>query len=232
MRCAHSCARRRLDGADVIKLFATAGLGGDPHQTMSDAQMDAACAEAAAAGLRSVVHAVYDERRARGGRCRLHVDRARHVRVGRDAEADGRARDVVRSEPARVAQLRRASRGFGMSDESVADMRDALASRPPTRFAARAAGVRIVFGTDAVAGAHGRNAEEFIYRVREAHERPADVLISATSLAAESLGLGHAHRHDRAGFEADLVATDGDLLDDITAVRRVAFVMKGGKRVR
>jgi imidazolonepropionase-like amidohydrolase len=97
---------------------------------------------------------------------------------------------------------------------------------------ARAHGVKIVLGTDAVAGAHGRNAEEFIYRVKDGGDRPMDALLSGTSVAAESLGL-----KDRVGaiaprFDADLVAVDGNPLDDITAVRRVVFVMKGGKVFR
>ena len=94
---------------------------------------------------------------------------------------------------------------------------------------ARAHNVKVIFGTDAVAGAHGRNAEEFIYRVRDAHDPPLDALRSATSLAAESLGLGDRSGTVAPGFEADLIATDGNPLDDITAVRRVVFVMKGGK---
>ena len=89
--------------------------------------------------------------------------------------------------------------------------------------------VKAIFGTDAVAGAHGRNAEEFIYRVRDAHEAPMDTLMSATSIAAESLGLGERIGTVAPGFEADLVATGGNPLDDITAVRRVVFVMKAAK---
>jgi imidazolonepropionase-like amidohydrolase len=89
--------------------------------------------------------------------------------------------------------------------------------------------VKIVFGTDAVAGSHGRNAEEFIYRVKEAGETPEDVLISATSMSAESLGMSDRIGTIAVGKAADLVATDGDPLADITAVRRVRFVMKDGK---
>jgi imidazolonepropionase-like amidohydrolase len=120
---------------------------------------------------------------------------------------------------------------FGMSDESVETVRGAVQATAAALRRARSLRVRIVFGTDAVAGAHGRNAEEFVYRVREASERPADVLMSATSLAAESLGLGTRIGTIAAGYDADLVATDGNLLDDITAVRRVKFVMKAGKPV-
>jgi Amidohydrolase family len=77
------------------------------------------------------------------------------------------------------------------------------------------------------AGARGRNAEEFVYRVNDAHEKPADVLISAMSLSAESLGLGDQIGTLAPGFQADLVATEGNPLEDITAVR-VVFVMKSG----
>jgi len=50
--------------------------------------------------------------------------------------------------------------------------------------------VKIVFGTDAVAGSHGRNAEEFISRVNEAGEKPMDAIVSATSASADALGMG------------------------------------------
>ena len=90
----------------------------------------------------------------------------------------------------------------------------------------------IVFGTDAVSGAHGRNAEEFVYRVRDAREQPMDAIVSATSLAAASLGMGDHLGAIAPGFDADLVAVDGNPLDDITAVRRVTFVMKAGQVVK
>ena len=93
-------------------------------------------------------------------------------------------------------------------------------------------GLKIVFGSDALAGSHGRNAEEFIYRVRDGREPPMETLKSATSIAAESLGMSNRIGAVVPGMEADLVATDGNPLDDITAVRRVVFVMKGGKVYR
>jgi imidazolonepropionase-like amidohydrolase len=55
-----------------------------------------------------------------------------------------------------------------------------------------------------------------------------DAIVSATSMAAESLGLGSRIGTVAPGFEADLVAVEGNPIDDITAVRRVVFVMKGG----
>jgi len=123
--------------------------------------------------------------------------------------------------------------GFpSFSEETLATLEKGIAPMADALRRARAHHVKIVFGTDAVAGAHGRNAEEFVYRVKEAGEKPMDVLVSATSLSAQSLGLGDTIGAIAVGYAADIVATDGSLLDDITAVRRVRFVMKGGRVYR
>ena len=86
----------------------------------------------------------------------------------------------------------------------------------------------MVFGTDAVAGAHGRNAEEFIDRVRDGGVDPMAAMVSANSLAAEALGMSNQIGAIAPGLEADIIALDGDPLKAIAAVRRVVFVMKGG----
>ena len=84
-------------------------------------------------------------------------------------------------------------------------------------------------GTDAGAGAHGRSAEEIIYRVQVAGQPAGDAIVDATSHNAMSLGLGDTDRRARAGPRRGLIAVDGDPLKDITALRRVVFVMKGGE---
>ena len=89
--------------------------------------------------------------------------------------------------------------------------------------------LKMVLGTDAVAGAHGHNADEIVERVRQGHQQPMDAIASATSLAAKSMRLDKTIGTLAAGYDADLVGLDGDPLTDITAVTRVAFVMKGGK---
>ncbi len=122
--------------------------------------------------------------------------------------------------------------GVYINDQAMKALQDAIAPTGHALQRARALGVKVVLGTDAVAGAHGRNAEEFIYRVREGHDKPMDALMSGTSVAAESLRMSDKIGTIAAGFEADLVATDGNPLEDITAVRRVVFVMKGGKVYR
>ena len=90
-------------------------------------------------------------------------------------------------------------------------------------------GLKVVFGTDAVAGADGRNVEELVCRVGAGGQKPMDAIVSATSLGAEAIGLGKTLGRIAPGYEADIIAVDGDPATDITALRRVVFVMKGGK---
>ena len=93
-------------------------------------------------------------------------------------------------------------------------------------------GLKIIMGTDATAGAHGQNAREIVYRVQVGGQRAMDAIIGATSLNAQALGLGDRIGTIAPGMEADLIAVDGDPVADITALRRVAFVMKGGRVYR
>ena len=90
-------------------------------------------------------------------------------------------------------------------------------------------GLKIVFGTDAVAGAHGRNYQELVYRIEKGGQDPMAAVVSATSLAAEELGLDDRIGSVAPGMEADLIALDGNPLDDPEALGRVLFVMKGGQ---
>ena len=88
--------------------------------------------------------------------------------------------------------------------------------------------LKIIFGTDALAGMHGHNVEDLINRVVESGIAPMDALVSANSLAAEAMKMDDQIGALAPGLEADIIALDGDPLKDITVVRRVAFVMKGG----
>ena len=90
-------------------------------------------------------------------------------------------------------------------------------------------GLKLLMGTDAGAGAHGRSADEIIYRVQKGGQTASDALAGATSLNAQSIGLGDRIGTLAPGMDADLIAVDGDPLRDVTALRRVAFVMRAGQ---
>lgn len=89
------------------------------------------------------------------------------------------------------------------------------------------AGVKIAFGTDASVYRHGVNAKEFQYMV-EAGMPPLEALRAATLNAAELLGQTDNLGALEPGKLADVVAVDGDPLQDIGALLRVRFVMKQG----
>jgi imidazolonepropionase-like amidohydrolase len=117
----------------------------------------------------------------------------------------------------------------GYTEEGFAAMERVLSlNHELVKRASKIRGLKIVYGTDAVAGAHGRNAEEFIDRVRDGGVDPMTAMVSANSLAAEAMRMSDQIGAIAPGLQADIIAVDGDPLKDITAVRRVTFVMKGG----
>ena len=88
-------------------------------------------------------------------------------------------------------------------------------------------GVKVGYGTDAAVFPHGMNAKDFAIMVRYGMN-PIAALKSATSANAELLGLANQLGSIEEGKLADLVAMQGDVLEDITSTERVSFVMKGG----
>ncbi len=221
--------KTKEEGADAIKLFATSGLGAGGGQTMTGEQIQAVCQEAKAVGLRSVVHAIGDA----GARAAVEAGctSIEHGTFLTDATLDLMAQRGTYFDPNLLVLHKyldnRAS--FTFNEQQLATLEKGIAPTEDVLRRARARKLKIVFGTDAVAGSHGRNAEEFVYRVRDANEKPMDAIVSATSLSAEALGLGSEVGTVAAGFQADLVATEGNPLDDIRAVRKVVFVMKAGQ---
>jgi len=222
------------DGADLVKLFASKSSREGGAQTMTDEQIQAACGEAKAQGLRSWVHAHSPSsvRAAVMAGCTAVA----HGSLVTDAELKLMAERGVFLEPniGLVSQNYLVNRdrfygignfddqGFRFTEQGI-PIKLAMFKRALT-----ASGLQIIMGTDAGAGAHGRNAEEIIYRVQQAGQRAADAIAGATSLNAKSLALGDRIGTIAAGFDADVIGVDGDPLKDITALRRVVFVMRGG----
>lgn len=226
--------QRAKDGADVIKIFASGSIrqGGKP--TLSQEQLDAICGGAKKAGLRAVVHAYGPSVRMASLAGCTQIEHGLYASdddlrllAERGTYFDPQAGLIIQN------YLDNKSHYLGtpfFSEESFTIMEKVLPEDQELfRHAIRTPGLKVVFGTDAVAGAHGRNAEEFLYRVQTCGQSPMAALVSANSLGAEALALQDRIGSIAPGFEADIIALDGDPLKDITAVRRVVFVMKGGK---
>jgi len=222
------------DGADVIKVFASGSIreGGKP--TLSQEQLDAICGEAKKAGLRTVVHAYGPSVRMASQAGCTEIEHGLYATEGdlgflaeHGTYFDPQAGLVIQNYLDNKARYL----GFGNYTETAFEtMRKVLPEfQQLFRQAITTRGLKVIFGTDAVAGAHGRNAEEFIYRVQTCGQEPMDAMVSANSLAAEALGLQNRTGSIAPGLDADIIALDGDPLKDITVVRHVVFVMRGGR---
>jgi imidazolonepropionase-like amidohydrolase len=230
--------RRAAEGADVIKIFASKSIRDGGAPTLSQEQLDAACGEAKAHHLRTAVHAHGSEsvRRAVMAGCTsiehgALIDAATLKLMAEHGTWFDPNIDLVFRN---YFENRRHFVGIGnFTDQGFEQMRQAVPKALAVfKQALKTPGLKIVFGTDAVAGAHGRNFEELIYRVEKGGQDPMAAVVSATSRAAESLGLQDKTGAVAPGLEADLIAVEGDPSKDIDALHHVAWVMKGGRVVR
>jgi len=220
--------------ADVVKIFDSVARG-DVEQVMTRDQLEALCGEAKVQGLRTMVHAQTSEsvKAAVDAGCTqiehgTGVDEsALTLMAERGVYFDPHVGVVMQN------YLRNRHRFLGVAgytEGRFASMEQAMRlNAAMIRKAASTPGLKLVMGSDAVAGAHGRNAEELVERVRRGGQAPMDAIVSATSLAAESLNLGKTLGRLAPGYQADIIAVDGDPTADISAITDVSFVMRDGK---
>ena len=226
---------RKKQGADFIKIFASKSIRQGGAATMTVEQMEAMCAEARAQGLRTLVHAHSTESIERS--IRAGCTQIEHGLFATDAVLKEMAqRGTIFDPQCRLIfqnYLDNRSKFDGIGNFNAAGftaMENAIpVARTTFQHAIATPNLKIVFGTDAVAGAHGRNAEDLVCRVKEGKQTPMKVIISATSAAAEALGLGKVIGSIAPGYQADIIAVEGDPTTDITALQRVRFVMKEGR---
>ncbi len=226
---------RKKQGADFIKIFASKSIRQGGAATMTVEQMEAMCGEARAQGLRTLVHAHSTEsieRSIRAGCTQIEhglfaTDEVLKEMAQRGTIFDPQCRLIFQN----YLDNRPKFDGIGnFNAAGFTAMEKAIpVARTTFQHAIAIPNLKIVFGTDAVAGAHGRNAEDLVCRVQEGKQSPMKVIISATSLAAEALGLGKTIGSIAPGYEADIIAVEGNPSTDITALERVRFVMKGGR---
>ena len=222
-------------GAQVIKVFASASIRDGGKQTMSDEQLRATCGEAKARGLRTLVHAHSPEsiKAAVLAGCtqiehgNFATDEVLKLMAEKGTYFDPNVglvlQNYLENKPKFLGIGNYTEEGFAAMEKSIPLVVDVF------KRALKVPGLKIVYGTDAVAGAHGRNIEEAVVRVQQGGQKPMDAIVSLTSRSAESMRMQESIGAIAPGLQADLVAVDGDPLRDITALRRVRFVMRGGK---
>ena len=225
---------RAAAGADVIKVFASTSIRFGGVTNLTAAQLEAACGEARAQGLRSVVHLH------RSDALLLTAD-AGCTQVEHGWLLEPQDVDVFVDSGMYLGNQidllfrnyeERSDRYVGVGGYTLEGFAQLQASRPGAlaffRAAAATPGVRIVYSTDANAGSHGANTDELVAYVEQGGQDPMDAVVSATSLAAESLSMENRIGAIATGLEADVIALDGDPLTDPAALGRVVFVMRGG----
>jgi imidazolonepropionase-like amidohydrolase len=225
--------KQKLAGADLIKIFASQSIRQGGAMTLSQEQLNAACDEAKQQGLRTLVHAYKGAVRAATVAGCTEIE---HGTMASDDDLKLMAEKGTYLDPQaglvieNYLQNKEKFLGTpGYTEEGFAAMQNVLAlNHALVQRATKIPGLKIVFGTDALAGSHGRNAEELIDRVRDGGMDPLRAMVSANSLGAEALGMSNKIGSIAPGLEADIIALSGDPLRDITAVRQVVFVMKGG----
>ncbi|MBU2587356.1 MAG: amidohydrolase family protein [Alphaproteobacteria bacterium] len=232
VECAETVRKASKYGADLIKITATGGVlsqqgrGLEAHFT--DAEMTAIVDTAETLGLKVAAHA-------HGARGIEAAARAGVHTIEHGTYLDAQAAKVMRENgttlvPTLMA-LKGVSEGLGKGTytpvvedkiRAVVPLMSSLVSR------ARQYGVKIAFGTDAGVYPHARNAEEFALMVEQGMSN-REALASATTVAAQVLGLEAEIGRLAPGFSADMIAVDGNPLADVTVLEKVGFVMVRGR---
>jgi len=221
----------KYEHADLVKIFASDSIRDGGNEILTLHQLQVLCGEANRIGMRTLVHAY------NGSVHNAIVAGCTEVEHGTgasQADIDLMAKKGTYFDPQMglVVQnyMRFRQKFSGSGDYDAAGfkrMQAAIDTDGRLYNEARRAGVKLVNGTDAVAGAFGHQADEIIARVKLG-QSVMNAIDEATSINAQSLRLGKEIGSVATGYDADIIAVDGDPLTDATRLLQVSFVMKGG----
>jgi imidazolonepropionase-like amidohydrolase len=222
-------------GADVIKICATGGVlskGDDPQASQYTLEeMKAIVADAHRLGRKVAAHA----HGAQGilWASEAGVDSVEHCSYINDEAIAALKKNGTYMVPTLYLAdwLTENMQKIGMPEMYAKKMREIVPIVRQNVGHAFASGVKVAFGTDAAVYPHGLNAHEFAVYVKLGMT-PAQAIQTATVNAADLLGWSDKVGTVEAGKWADLIAVDGDPLQDVTRLQRVTFVMKGGAVVK
>lgn len=234
-QCAARVREASKNGADLIKITATGGVlsqqGRGLGQHFTGTEMKAIADTAHSLGLRVAAHA----HGARGieDAARMGIDSIEHGTF-----ADAAAIRVMKANGTAFVPTLMAFTGIrdrlgkGVYTPTVeTKVRETLNEVGKALHAVHAAGVPIVFGTDAGVFEHGRNGEEFALMVELGGMTPSEALASATTGAARLLGLENEIGRLAPGYSADIIAVPGDPLQNVRLLERIDFVMVRGRTI-
>jgi imidazolonepropionase-like amidohydrolase len=222
----------RKFGADVIKICATGGVlskGTDPGaRQITFEELEAIVDEAHMLGMKVAAHAHGTEGILFA--IRAGVDSIEHSSLIDDeglrlAKRNGTFLSINAYTP---IFMRANGESLGIPPDSLERAREMAGARLERYRAAIEADARIVFGSDTSTYPQGDHAKQFAVYV-ELGMSPMEAIQSATTVAAESLGWVGDTGAVAAGYFADIIAVDGDPLEDVSVLENVTFVMRGGE---
>ncbi|HZB00772.1 MAG TPA: amidohydrolase family protein [Actinomycetota bacterium] len=225
--------RRILDrGADFIKVLATGAVltsGTDPGKPeLTEEEIAAAVQEADARGTHVAAHAHGAEGAKRAIRAGVRsIEHASLIDDETIAMMADRGTYLVADMFDGDWMIQEGPR-LGYSDEVLRKTEQTNDAQRENFAKAVKAGVRIAFGTDSGIYPHGMNAKNLAFHVRFG-QTPIEAIRSATIVSAQLLGWDDRVGTLEPGRYADLIAVDGDPLEDVTVLEDVPFVMKGGE---
>ncbi len=232
---ARKAARYQLKmGADIVKMCATGGVmseGDEPGSPqLNEDEMRAAIYEAHKVGKKAAAHA-------QGTRGIKDAVRAGIDSIEHGIFLDDEAVEMMREKGVYLVatlsapyNIKKYGREAGIPEHAVRKTEQVIDAHVESFMKAYKAGVKIATGTDAGTpfNRHGENAQELEMMV-QAGAKPMDAILAATKWGADLLGMSNIIGTIEAGKEADIIAVDGNPLDNIALMKDVKFVMKAGK---
>ncbi|WP_019997307.1 metal-dependent hydrolase family protein [Aureimonas ureilytica] len=233
-----ACREEIMGGAQFIKLMANGGVSSptDPIANLgfSREEVSAAVEEARNAQTYVSAHLYTDEAIRRALECGvISIEHGNLIRPDTAALAREKGAFVV---PTNIVYDRLAKDGaaLGLPSASVAKIEDVRSAGLEALSILHEAGVTMVYGTDLLGEMHEHQSEEFVIR---GERLPAmNVIRSATSDAAKAIGLEGRVGTIAPGAFADIIAVNGNPLDDLALLtgqgRNMPLIMKGGISVK
>lgn len=219
------------DDADLLKVIASGavlafgGVPGEPE--MNPEELAAVVAVAHAAGRKVAAHA-------HGARSIKEAILAGADTIEHASLMDDEAIELARAHQVALSMdvyngdyIDSEGRRQGWPEEFLRKNIETTEAQRQAFSRAHAAGVPIVYGTDAGVFPHGLNARQFPIMVQRGM-RPMEAIKAATSVAARYMGWADRVGQLAPGLLGDVIAVEGDPLEDITRLQHVAVVIKGG----
>ncbi len=232
VECAEKVRKASKMGTDVIKITATGGVlsqqGRGLEAHFNNAELTAIADTAHSLGLKVMAHA----HGARGieASAAAGIDTIEHATFADEAALKVmKAKGTVLVPTLMALEGVRARIGKGIYTPTVeVKARQAIETAGRQVSRSKTAGVTVAFGTDAGVFEHGLNAGEFALLVKNGLTA-AEAVASATTIAARTLGLESEIGRIAPGYSADLIAVDGNPLENVRVLEKVEWVMARGR---